>query len=594
MKFFKKLVFAISQADKLFKPYRWKIAFLALLGFLAGLIESIGIGTLIPILSILVGGDAASGNDVISIYVTKIFRYFGLPVSLPSLFILIASLFVFRSATSILFNYSSVSITTDFERNTRSALYKKTLFASWPYLLKQKIGHLENTLMLDVTMTTKIMYGFTSFILDITSLIAYVFIAVNISRFITGITLGLGVMLFVFLYPFMVKTRRNSKKQSALSKMIAHHIDENIIGTKVIKVFGAEEEVSQRGKEFFDEVGRLSVRQALIRNSVAGIISPVSIIFMVAVFALSYRRPTFTLSVFAATMYLIQRIFIHLNTAQKTLHSINDFFPHLLNVVDLKKNIERHQENISGSESFNFLKELEFKNVSFSYENGKDILSSIDLKIKKGEMIGIIGPSGSGKTTIVDLILRLFHPQSGKIMLDGRVINEINTDDWKKNISYVPQDVFLLNETIKNNIKFYDDSISEEDVIYAAKMANIYDFIVKLENGFDTLIGERGVLLSGGQKQRISLARALARRPSILILDEATSALDNESESLIQKSIENLRGLVTVIIIAHRISTVMNADKIIVVDEGTIKESGSPPELLKDKDSYFFRMSNII
>ena len=220
-------------------------------------------------------------------------------------------------------------------------------------------------------------------------------------------------------------------------------------------------------------------------------------------------------------------------------------------------------------------------------------MSNVNFSLKKGEMVGLIGPSGAGKTTIVDLILRLFDPTEGKILIDGDDIKNLDIKDWRKNIGYVSQDIFLQNDTISNNIKFYNDDISEQDIIEGAKMANIYDFINNLPNKFQTIIGERGVLLSGGQRQRIIIARILARKPKLLILDEATSALDNESEIQVQKVIENLKGKITALVIAHRLSTIINSDRLLVIDKGKIVEQGKPQELLEDKESYFYKVYNI-
>ena len=208
-------------------------------------------------------------------------------------------------------------------------------------------------------------------------------------------------------------------------------------------------------------------------------------------------------------------------------------------------------------------------------------------------MVGFIGPSGAGKTTIFDLLLRLLRPTEGKILVDGKNIHSIDIPDWRKNLSYVSQDVFLLNDTIFNNIKFFDDSVTKEDVFRAAKLAQIYDFINTLPDKFDTTVGERGVLLSAGQRQRVALARALARKPKVLLLDEATSSLDNESEQRIQTAIENLKGGMTILVIAHRLSTVLNSDKLFVVEKGKIVEEGNPRTLLKEKETYFHKMYNL-
>ena len=205
-------------------------------------------------------------------------------------------------------------------------------------------------------------------------------------------------------------------------------------------------------------------------------------------------------------------------------------------------------------------------------------------------MVGLVGPSGAGKTTLVDLLLRLLTPQAGQIVIDNIDVTAIGIQQWRSNIGYVSQDIFLINDTIKNNITFYSSSVTDAAVAAAAKMANIDEFIMQQKDGFDTVVGERGLQLSAGQRQRISLARTLARQPKILILDEATSALDNESEVLIQKAIENLKGKITVIAIAHRLSTIMNSDRVMVLEDGTISESGSPANLLKNRQSYFYKM----
>jgi len=205
----------------------------------------------------------------------------------------------------------------------------------------------------------------------------------------------------------------------------------------------------------------------------------------------------------------------------------------------------------------------------------------------------VFGASGAGKTTLVDLCLRLLRPAKGVILVDGVPADDISLEDWRKSIGYVSQDIFIKNETIEKNIRFYDDGISERDIIEAAKKANIYDFINNLPDKFQTIVGDRGIMLSGGERQRVALARVFVRSPAILILDEATSALDNESEKAIQDALEAVKSKYTIIIIAHRLSTVMDCDRLIVLADGKILEQGTPAELLKNKDSYFHRVYNL-
>ena len=275
---------------------------------------------------------------------------------------------------------------------------------------------------------------------------------------------------------------------------------------------------------------------------------------------------------------------------QTYIQAISENTPYLQNILIYNKEAAKNKEVDTGTEKFSFDQYLEFKNVSFSYDPRKKILQNISFKIKKGEVVGIVGPSGSGKTTIVDLILRLFNPQKGEILADNKNTSNIKLTQWRKNISYVPQDTFLIHDTIENNIKFYGD-ISMDDIIKVSKMANIYDTVQELPDKFNTVAGERGIKLSGGQRQRIALARALARNPKILILDEATSAIDAESEKLIQQSIKELKGKITIIIIAHRPSTIMNCDRLIVLEKGKIMEKEVSEKFIQNQESYFHKMN---
>ncbi|MBQ3833952.1 MAG: ATP-binding cassette domain-containing protein [Elusimicrobia bacterium] len=239
-----------------------------------------------------------------------------------------------------------------------------------------------------------------------------------------------------------------------------------------------------------------------------------------------------------------------------------------------------------------FSKDIVYKNVVFSYEQDKTILKNVSLDIKKGQTVAFVGPSGSGKSTIANLILRFYDVNSGEILVDGTNIKNIQIKSLRDKIGTVSQDVFLFNNTIKYNISYGKLDATDEEIEAAAKAANAHKFISNLPEGYNTLIGERGMKLSGGEKQRIAIARAMLKNPPILVLDEATSALDSESEKLVQEAIENLMKNRTVILIAHRLATVRNADKIVVIDRGTIAETGTHTELLA-KNGVYAKLCNM-
>ena len=230
---------------------------------------------------------------------------------------------------------------------------------------------------------------------------------------------------------------------------------------------------------------------------------------------------------------------------------------------------------------------IEFRNVSYAYDEDKNVLRHVDLTIEKGKTFALVGPSGGGKTTICHLIPHFYDVLSGEILLDGKEIHKLTLESVRRNIGIVQQDIYLFNDTMKENIRYGKLDATDEEIAEAAKRANIHDYIMSLPNGYETKIGERGVRLSGGQKQRLSIARVFLKNPPILILDEATSALDNTTEILIQQALDDLCRGRTTLVVAHRLSTIKNADEIAVVSDGRIVEQGTHEELMKRQGQYY-------
>ena len=587
-----KLLNIIKLSKLAFGKYKLQIFFLIILGFVTGFLEGIGVNAAIPLISFATK-EGPSEADAVSRTIEKAFLYFNIDFSLKYLLIFICLLFVFKAIILIFCNYIRIKISANYEEQTRNNLFSKTINANWPYLLKQKLGYLETVLKIDIAKSTSLLDTISAAIITLTGLIIYVTIAINISLHITLFALALGSILFLSLKPLIYRTRMLSREIATINKQSAHYVNENIIGIKTIKAMFVNNKIIEIGKKYFNKLKKFKVKILLFRNAASFLFQPISLIFVCTVFAFAYKTPDFSFAAFIPVTYLVYRIFQYIQSLQKNLHTANDSIPYLKDVLSFEKEANKNREKSKGSGHFKFNNNLEFRNVSFSYNTGNIVLANLNFNIKKGEMIGLIGPSGVGKTTIVDLILRLFHLSDGKILIDGNNVSGIDIKEWRKNIGYIPQDIFLMNDTIANNISFYDDTISDEEIKQATKKANIYNFIQTLPNKFSAVVGERGILLSAGQRQRIVIARILARNPKLLILDEATSALDNESEIRIQRVVENLRGKITVLVIAHRLSTVINCDRLMILEGGKIIEQGVPNELLKDKKSYFYKIYNI-
>lgn len=265
---------------------------------------------------------------------------------------------------------------------------------------------------------------------------------------------------------------------------------------------------------------------------------------------------------------------------QAALQSSALFMPGLDNVRKVIAEAESNVETTGGREFSGLQAGIEFENVSFSYDGGKPIISDTSISIPAGKMIALVGTSGAGKTTLIDLVTGLLQPTNGQILVDGEPLSSLNIRSWRSRIAYVTQDAVMFHDSIFRNIAWSQPGATNDAVRDASRLADVEAFINELPDGYETVIGDRGVRLSGGQRQRVALARAFLRNPELLILDEATSELDSHSERRIQEAIEKVRGTMTIFVVAHRISTVLTADVIYVLHDGQVVESGSADELL--------------
>lgn len=597
MFFLKINISKILQTLRLFKyaygNFRRQIVIVAILDFVGGLAGGIGISMLIPLFSFLSKGSSLA-TDSISRWVQSIFSLFHLSYNLPLLLIFMFLLIIAKAVFLFGANYYTVKIASSFTEEKRNKLMGITLGASWPFLINQKVGYLDRVVLDDTSNSTTILRSMSGIFLRFSSLVIYAVIAFKISAFITAISLISGAGIFFLFKPLLYQIRKFSKYFNLINKKTAHFINESMIGMKTIKASATQSEITKQGGFYFDLLAKNQRKLEYLGFIHGGIFEPAVFLFITLILIYYYRMPNFNIASFAVTIYLIEKIFSFIQNIQSGANAINSLLPYLDTMIAYQKEASKNQERSEKNNKFKFENNLNFENTTFRYPNQKEhAFFQANFEIKKGEMVGIIGPSGAGKTTLVDLLLRLLNPNEGAIKLDGKSINDFNLVDWRKNLGYVSQDVFLFNDTLEANIRFYDPSISQKDIISATKAANIYDYIENLPDKFKTVVGERGLKLSGGQRQRIALARVLAKKPEILILDEATSSLDNESEVLIQKAIMELKGRITVLIIAHRLSTVMNSDKLIVLEKGKIIEIGAPEELMKKTDSYLYKSHHL-
>lgn len=579
----------IRLSRRAYAPYASDILLLTVLGVVGGLLEGIGINAVIPLLT-LVMGSSDPVTDAFSSLIRALFGLLHIPFVPKFLLAFIVAAFIGKTLVSLLLSYIQIRITNEYERSVREKLFSITLSASWPHLLRQKIGNLETALMVDAPAATGLLGRIAYTITLATSMCMYLVVAFSISPVVTIATFIISLVVFLALRPFLDRVHTLSRERVFMYGETMHHVSEHIAGIKSIKAYGAEGVAISKGLLLFQAIKERTVAMQMYHQIATQVVTPIGIGYLALVFGLAYKTPFISFAALPAILYLIYRIFTYAQQMQSNLQALTEAVPHVERVTAIEDQAAMRQESTSGTRPFSFGGDLRFERVSFEYESSAPVLKDCTFTVRKGSMVGLIGPSGAGKTTCVDLILRLLEPVKGSILLDGVDAREVRLDEWRKRIAYVSQDLFLLNATVRDNIRFYDGSISEKDIVEAIRLAHAEEFVGRFPDGIDTVVGERGVMLSAGQRQRLVIARALARKPEILILDEATSALDAESEAQIKRAIEELKGRVTIIAIAHRLSTIMDSDELVVLDNGRVVETGAPQKLLNDADSYFHKV----
>ena len=388
-------------------------------------------------------------------------------------------------------------------------------------------------------------------------------------------------MLFISLA--LRKKMRNAFMESRKSiAVINASLESSISGIRVTKAFNnsdKETEKFEKGNHAF-VMSRNKAYKAMgqFHSATAFVTDVFNVVVLIAGGLFMYHNmisfPDYSAFIVSVNLF-IAPIMTLINFMEQYQNGITGF-QRFVEIMDEEPEADAPEANDIGKVDGH----IEFSDVTYGYDGEKDVLKNININIEKGKTFALVGPSGGGKTTICHLIPHFYNVESGNILIDGVNINDITRSSLRANIGIVQQDVYLFNASIKDNILYGRPDATDEEVIEAAKRANIHDYVMTLENGYDTEIGERGVRLSGGQKQRLSIARVFLKNPPILILDEATSALDNATEILIQQALDELCRGRTTIVVAHRLSTVKNADEIAVISEGKITEQGTHEELL--------------
>lgn len=435
-------------------------------------------------------------------------------------------------------------------------------------------------------------FAFSRLVALISSLTASLIVLVYI--FINSWVLGIEIIIFVgILYlvinkydPMLINVHKERKK---VQDKFTSLVNESIRGIREIKTLGVKNNLMSNMKEIIKSIFDKSKEEVSIRKKYNALTFLLKIFLEGVVFitcAFLIYKGSITIGFFVTMTYYIYRFTNLIDNINNFSQTYQKLIVSLQRVNEILEN-RLYEDEIFGNEKINKVKGLiEFKNVSFSYPDEDNILNDFNIKLEPNKKIAIVGKSGQGKSTLFNLITRVFDVKEGLITLDDINIKDLTEEELRKHISIIRQEPFIFNRTILENFKIINKDIELEDIRKYTKMSYLDDYIMSLPNGYDTVLGEGGVNLSGGQKQRLSIARTLAKNSEVILFDEATSALDNSSQDYIKKTIDNLIKDHTVVIVAHRLSTIMDADIIYLVDKGKVVDSGTHNELLKTNKTY--------
>jgi len=597
---FKKLTNLIKKIKIIIVPQeKWQLLILFASILLAALFQTLGVVSILPFMNIVMQPEIIESNGWLS------WLYNSIDFSSVNSFIifigfLMLLIIIIGNLTSALATWLKVRFVWRKNHNISSALLKKYLSMPYVYFLTQNTADLSKNILSEVNVLTNyfilplidiVIRGFV--VIGILSMLLFINVYITIlSAIIFGGSYGL-----IYFY-FHDKLKTNGAKRLKENKQRFKTAGEALGGIKDIKVMGREDFFYHRYLRHSRKYCNLEAWSALIRQmpryfletiAFGGIVTLV-LYFITTAGNANEAIPTISFFAFAAyrLMPALQVVFASFTQVRFSQMTVNRIIEDLSEKDGFREQFLVYEKEPVNTIPFNT--SLELKEVSFNYPSTNEpVIHNISLPIQHNTSVGLIGPTGAGKTTLVDIILGLLTPQEGEFSADGVKIDENNILSWQKNLGYVPQHIYLSDDTIINNIAFGipDEKIDRKAVEHVARISNLHNFIIsELPNGYQTIVGERGIRLSGGERQRVGIARALYHDPEVLVLDEATSSLDGITESAVLEAINNVVKLKTVIIIAHRLTTVKDCDIIYLIDKGKIVAQGTYDELMDSSASF--------
>ncbi len=496
-------------------------------------------------------------------------------------------LFVIQMITSALSLYLLAQVGQGVVEKLRTTIWDKLVKLPVSFYDRNRSGEMVSRITNDTTIVMNLLSTeMIEFVKNILSISISIIILFTLDVPMTLILLAVIPIMFLLVMPLARKIHKISREQQDKMSKLTAFLAQMLSEIRLIKVSSSEKKEIEEGKRSFHSLFLFGIRRAKIEAIITPIISTVMTSVMIAIVGFgAYRVSQGFISageLVAFVLYLFQ-IMVPVGSLTRFITSFQQTKGASERIFAI---LEEKEESFQDGQQVKRIGELTFKDVAFKYEE-KLVLKNISFSAQKGEVTALVGPSGAGKSTVFSLLERFYAPSSGQILLEDTDSRAINLRAWRQLFSYVQQDSPILAGTIRENLTYgLERTISDAEIVEATKQANAHEFITNFDDGYDTMLGERGVNLSGGQRQRIAIARALLRNPQFLLLDEATASLDSESEKLVQESLERVMKGRTSLVIAHRLSTVINADQIVVIEDGEVTGKGTHEELLSTHSFY--------
>ncbi|MCY4732122.1 ABC transporter ATP-binding protein/permease [Natronomonas gomsonensis] len=562
-------------------------AAVVMLGIIAAVLEGVGLGFILPIVELVQLQDPATeAEGLLAVFVTT-YQTLGVPFTLGYVVLGVSAVMVARYTTSFAVAWFREALRTYYIRDLQTRAFRNALNARVEYFDKEGSDDILNAIVTQTNYAGRVIQHGINFTQQIFLAGVYFAVAMVIAPVLTIIT---GVVLggfSVFFRRVLDSGYDMGDEVAEANEMRQEAAQAGTQGIRDVRVFGLAEELFE---DFTEAIEQFTKSRIVLRRNEAAINNFYNLVVAVSVFVLIYFALTFAnlsvgeLGVFLFAMFRLGPKASQVNTLY---YRVENNLPHLVRTIQFTDELTTYNEPTGSSQEVpEEIQEVEFDDVHFSYGDEEDVLRGINFSVDKGEFVGFVGQSGAGKSTVVSLLARLYPVDNGEIRANGIPIDEMDIAEWRDRLSMVRQDPFIFNDTLRYNLTLGNREVSNKELDRVCAIAKVDEFIHELPDGYDSLLGDDGVRLSGGQQQRVALARALLEDADVLILDEATSDLDSNLEKQVQQAIEQMDRDYAIITIAHRLSTVKNADRIYTIEEGQVTEMGQHHKLVEQDGKY--------